>query len=63
MKSQFMLQCKFAKSPNALKVSDGSEWRDGCAGEGGGAADVTRTDIRSTFRLAVSVIWVSDGRG
>ena len=30
------------------KVSDGSEWRDGCAGEGGGAAGGTRTDVRST---------------
>ena len=33
------------------KVSDGSEWRDGCMGEGCGAADVTRTDVRSTDRV------------
>ena len=32
-------------------MSDGSEWRDGCAREGGGAAGVTRTHVRSTAKL------------
>lgn len=40
-----------AKVPNAQKVSDGSEWRDGCVGEGGRAAGVTRTHVRSTDRV------------
>ena len=35
-------------------MSDGSEWRDGCVGEGGRAAGVTRTDVRSTAELDVA---------
>ena len=40
-------------TPNDPKLSDGSERRDGCAGEGGGAAGVTRTDVRCSAWLGV----------
>ena len=35
-----------AETPNDPKLSDGGGWRDGCAGEGGGAASVTAAAVR-----------------
>jgi membrane protease subunit (stomatin/prohibitin family) len=32
--------------PNDPKLSDGGGWRDGCVGEGGGAASVTAGAVR-----------------
>ena len=40
-----------AKSPNDPKLSDCPARRDGCAGEGGGAAGVTRGAVRSSAWL------------
>ena len=37
--------------PNDLKLSDCPARRDGCAGEGGGAAGVTRGAVRSSAWL------------
>ena len=41
-------------SPNDPKLSDGGGWRDGCAGEGGGAASVTAGAVRCSAWLAVA---------
>ena len=41
-------------SPNDRKLSDGGGWRDGCAGEGGGAASVTAAAVRCSAWLGVS---------
>ena len=38
-------------SPNDPKLSDGGGWRDGCAGEGGGAASVTAGAVRCSAWL------------
>ena len=43
-----------AESPNDLKLSDCPARRDGCAGEGGGAAGVTRGAVRSSAWLGVA---------
>ena len=40
-----------AQSPNDPKLSDGGGWRDGCAGEGGGAASVTAGAVRCSAWL------------
>ena len=40
-----------AESPNDPKLSDGGGWRDGCAGEGGGAASVTAGAVRCSAWL------------
>ena len=48
--------------PNDLKLSDCPARRDGCAGEGGGAAGVTRGAVRSSAWLGVAVIWVESLR-
>jgi len=40
---------KRVASPNDLKLSDCPARRDGCAGEGGGAAGVTRGAVRSSL--------------
>ena len=40
---------------NDLKLSDCPARRDGCAGEGGGAAGVTRGAVRSSAWLGVAV--------
>jgi hypothetical protein len=40
-----------AESPNDLKLSDCPARRDGCVGEGGGAAGVTRGAVRSSAWL------------
>jgi hypothetical protein len=37
--------------PNDPKLSDGGGWRDGCAGEGGGAASVTAGAVRCSAWL------------
>ena len=47
-------------TPNDLKLSDCPARRDGCVGEGGGAAGVTRGAVRSSAWLAVAVIRVED---
>ena len=39
------------KQPNDPKLSDGGGWRDGCAGEGGGAASVTAGAVRCSAWL------------
>ena len=44
-------------TPNDPKLSDGGGWRDGCAGEGGGAASVTAGAVRCSAWLGVAVIW------
>jgi len=41
-------------SANDPKLSDGGGWRDGCAGEGGGAASVTAGAVRCSAWLGVS---------
>ena len=41
-------------TPNDPKLSDGGGWRDGCAGEGGGAASVTAGAVRCSA-------WLGDG--
>ena len=41
-------------TPNDHKLSDGGGWRDGCAGEGGGAASVTAGAVRCSAWLGVS---------
>ena len=46
-------QCAGA-TPNDLKLSDCPARRDGCAGEGGGAAGVTRGAVRSSAWLGVT---------
>ena len=38
-------------TPNDPKLSDGGGWRDGCAGEGGGAASVTAAAVRCSAWL------------
>ena len=43
-------------TPNDPKLSDGGGWRDGCAGEGGGAASVTAGAVRCSAWLGVVVI-------
>jgi hypothetical protein len=43
-----------AASPNDPKLSDGGGWRDGCAGEGGGAASVTAGAVRCSAWLGVA---------
>ena len=45
-------------TPNDPKLSDGGGWRDGCAGEGGGAASVTAGAVRCSAWLGAVVIWV-----
>jgi len=37
--------------PNDPKLSDGGGWRDGCAGEDGGAASVTAGAVRCSAWL------------
>ncbi len=44
--------------PNDPKLSDGGGWRDGCAGEGGGAASVTAGAVRCSAWLGVGVFTV-----
>ncbi len=44
------------KSPNDRKLSDGGGWRDGCAGEGGGAASVTAGAVRCSAVFGVAVV-------
>ena len=39
------------KPPIDPKLSDGGGWRDGCAGEGGGAANVTAGAVRCSAWL------------
>src|SRR4051812_11479619 len=39
---------------NDPKLSDGGGWRDGCAGEGGGAASVTAGAVRCSAWLGVA---------
>ena len=46
--------------PNDPKLSDGGGWRDGCAGEGGGAASVTAGAVRCSAWLGVAAIEVRD---
>jgi len=41
-------------TPNDPKLSDGGGWRDGCAGEGGGAASVTAGAVRCSAWLGVA---------
>ena len=41
-------------SANYRKLSDGGGWRDGCAGEGGGAASVTAGAVRCSAWLGDS---------
>ena len=45
-----------AVGKNDPKLSDGGGWRDGCAGEGGGAASVTAGAVRCSAWLAVAGI-------
>ncbi len=50
-----------APRPIDPKLSDGGGWRDGCAGEGGGAASVTAGAVRCSAGLGIAavVIWGS----
>jgi hypothetical protein len=47
----FVFRWKASESPNDPKLSDGGGWRDGCAGEGGGAASVTAGAVRCSAWL------------
>ena len=47
------LNKKRVVTPNDLKLSDCPARRDGCAGESGGAAGVTRGAVRSSAWLGV----------
>ena len=42
------------------KLSDGGGWRDGCAGEGGGAASVTAGAVRCSAWLGPGCTWILD---
>ena len=44
-------------TPNDPKLSDGGGWRDGCAGEGGGAASVTAGAVRCSAWLGLGILW------
>ena len=50
------LNKKRVVTPNDLKLSDCPARRDGCAGEGGGAAGVTRGAVRSSAWLGVAAV-------
>ena len=43
-------------TPNDPKLSDGGGWRDGCVGEGGGAASVTAGAVRCSAWLGVAAV-------
>ena len=53
-----LVHTESAETPNDLKLSDCPARRDGCAGEGGGAAGVTRGAVRSSAWLGVAVVGV-----
>ena len=44
-------------TPNDPKLSHGGGWRDGCVGEGGGAASVTAGAVGCSAWLGVACSW------
>jgi hypothetical protein len=49
--SSAFIKLVLVERPKDPKLSDGGGWRDGCTGEGGGAASVTAGAVRCSAWL------------